>query len=248
MGALKHFPPREVLAPTDLSEISNAALAYARLFHERFGSEVTVLHAETLEAPPYFTRDQANELLLRAQATRKAALEHVEREAETVLGFRPSARVVEGPAPRAILTAAREIPADLIVMGSRGRGAVESFFLGSVTERVVRRAGIPVLAAPPGGAGPFRHVLYPLGSGAVPLRAHRYAAAMAESFGARLSALEEGALKRGEVDESVDLVVLGIEPGPSLWGELLKSTTERVLRVVGKPLLLIPYVNEEETK
>jgi nucleotide-binding universal stress UspA family protein len=203
-----------------------------------------VLHAETLEAPPYFTRDQADELLARAQATRKAALEHLEREAASVLGFRPSARVLEGPAPRAILAAAAEIPADLIVMGSRGRGAVESFFMGSVTERVVRQAGIPVLATPRVPAAPFRHILYPLDS----QQSHGYAAALAESFGSRLSAVQEEALRRGEVDESVDLVVLGAERGPSLWGELVGSTTERVLRVVGRPLLLIPYVNGEETK
>ncbi len=248
MDALTHFPPREVLAPTDLSGISNAALAYARLFRERFGSRITVLHAESLEAPPYFTRDQAEELLLRAKAMRKAALEHLEREAASVLGFRPSARVVEGPAPRAILTAAEEIPADLIVMGSRGRGAVESFFIGSVTERVVRQAGIPVLAAPPGPAAPFRHILYPLDPGRASHRAHRYAAALAESFESRLSAGNEEALRRGEVDESVDLVVLGVERRPSLWGELVSSTPGRFLRVVKKPLLLIPNVTEEETQ
>jgi nucleotide-binding universal stress UspA family protein len=247
MDSLTHFPPREVLAPTDLSDISNAALAYARLFHERFGSRLTVLHAESLEAPPYFTRDQADELLARARAMRQAALEHLEREAESVLGFRPSARVVEGPAPRAILSSAREISADLIVMGSHGRGAIESVFIGSVTERVVRQAGIPVLAAPPGPAASFRHILYQRDPGTASQRAQRYAAALAESFESRLSIADEEALKRGEVDESVDLVVLGVAR-PSLWGELVSSATGRVLRVVRKPLLLIPYVDQEETK
>jgi nucleotide-binding universal stress UspA family protein len=71
---------------------------------------------------------------------------------------------------------------------------------------------------------------------------------MAEGFGSRLTTLHEEALKRGEIDESVDLVVLGVERRPSLWGELVRSTTERFLRMVGKPLLLIPYVTEEETK
>jgi nucleotide-binding universal stress UspA family protein len=252
MDSLTHFPPRQVLAPTDLSEISNAALAYARLFHERFGSRLTVLHAESLEAPPYFTRDQADELLDRAKAMRQAALEHVEREAESVLGFRPSVRVVEGPALKAILNAAQEIPADLIVMGSRGRGAVESFFMGSVTERVAREARIPLLAAAVPLAAPgFQSILCPLDSGQASQRAHRYAAAMAETFGSRLSVLREDSVEsilRAAHEGDYDLVVLGIERTSSLWGELVSSTAGRVMRVVRKPLLLIPYVDQKETK
>jgi nucleotide-binding universal stress UspA family protein len=204
MEALNHFPPREVLAPTDLSEISKAALGYARLFHQRFGSRVTVLHAESLEAPPYFTRDQADELLARAKATRRAALEHVKREAEAVLGFPPCARVTEGPAPRAILTAAAAIPADLIVMGSHGRGAVERFFMGSVTERVAREAGVPVLAAavPPAAAG-VRHILCPVDSGAVSKRALDYAVALSASFESLLTVLHarEDAIPRDACPE-----------------------------------------------
>lgn len=254
MNELKHFPPREVLAPTDLSEISKAALAYARLFHERFSSRITVLHAESFEAPPYFTRDQAEELLARAKAMRKDALEHVERDAESVLGFRPSTRVVEGPPAQAILTAAKEIPADLIVMGSRGRGAVESFFMGSVTDRVVRQAAIPVLATPiPPPAVWFRRILCPVDSGAVSRQALRYASALAEIFDSRLDVVEEQAsgdsvenILRAAHEGDYDLVVMGVARKSSIWGELVSSTTERVMRVARKPLLLIPEVAKED--
>jgi nucleotide-binding universal stress UspA family protein len=254
MNELEHFPPREVLAPTDLSEISKAALAYARLFHEHFGSRITVLHAESLEAPPYFTRDQAEELLARAKAMRKDALEHVEREAESVLAHRSGTRIVDGPPAPAILTAAKEIPADLIVMGSRGRGAVESFFMGSVTDRVVRQAAIPVLATPiPPPAVWFRRILCPLDYGAVSRRALDYASAVAEIFDSRLDVVEEEGsadaverILRAAHEGDFDLVVLGVERKSSLWGELMSSTTERVMRVARKPLLLIPDVAKEE--
>jgi hypothetical protein len=48
------FPPKNILVPTDMGPASKSALRYARFFHERFGSKVTVLHAEHLELPPYF--------------------------------------------------------------------------------------------------------------------------------------------------------------------------------------------------
>jgi nucleotide-binding universal stress UspA family protein len=281
MKNVNNFPPREVLAPTDLSDLSLAALGTARIFHERFGSRITVLHAETLEAPPYFTRDQADELLAQAKATREAALDHVGRVSESVLSFRPRVRVAEGPAARAILSAAQEIPADLIVMGSHGRGAVESFFMGSVTERTVRQSTVPVLATPTApGAEPFRHLLCPVDAGAVSRRALRYAAAVAESFGSSLTVLHasesdtaestcpevteelrsrcrvEEVLRRGDPVENIlraahmgdyDLLVMGVEGKSSLWGELVSSTTERVMRVVRKPLLIVPNLSKEES-
>jgi nucleotide-binding universal stress UspA family protein len=178
----------------------------------------------------------------------------VEREAESVLGFRPSTRVVEGPPAQAILTAAKEIPADLIVMGSRGRGAVESFCMGSVTDRVVRLATVPVLATPiPPPVVWFRRILCPLDSGAVSRRALDYASALAEIFDSRLDVVEEEG--SGDAVERIllaahegdyDLLVLGVERKPSLWGELVSSTTERVMRVARKPLLLIPDVAKED--
>jgi hypothetical protein len=56
------FPPRNLLVPTDMGPVSKSALKYARFFHERFGSKVTVLHAEHLEFPPYFLGGQLGDL------------------------------------------------------------------------------------------------------------------------------------------------------------------------------------------
>ena len=51
------------------------------------------------------------------------------------------------PAP-AILDCAVRLPADLIVMGTHGAGGFERFVLGSVAEKVLRRAACPVLTVP----------------------------------------------------------------------------------------------------
>lgn len=55
------------------------------------------------------------------------------------------ARVIEGTTDDAILAAAIEDNADLLVMGSHGRRGLQRFFLGSVAERIVRSAPVPVL-------------------------------------------------------------------------------------------------------
>ena len=55
--------------------------------------------------------------------------------------------VLEGPAAEAILNAAEARGADLIVIGSRGLSQFKGLLLGSVSDRVIQHAGVPVLVA-----------------------------------------------------------------------------------------------------
>ena len=77
-------------------------------------------------------RQKAEELIDATAALVPAAV-HVER------------LVREGAAAHEIVAAAREWEADLIVMGTRGRGRLATFLLGSTAEEVIRRAHCPVL-------------------------------------------------------------------------------------------------------
>jgi nucleotide-binding universal stress UspA family protein len=62
----------------------------------------------------------------------------------------PGVTVVDGTPHRALLDRAREVGADLLVIGAHGRPALERLLLGSVAERTVRAADRPVLVVPPG--------------------------------------------------------------------------------------------------
>ena len=61
---------------------------------------------------------------------------------------RVSLQVIVGPAACAIVRYAGERGADLLVLGSHGRGVIRRFLLGSVAERVLREAGCPVMIVP----------------------------------------------------------------------------------------------------
>jgi nucleotide-binding universal stress UspA family protein len=71
-----------------------------------------------------------------------------------------------GDAATEIVRHARDIDADLVVMGTHGRSGFDRFTLGSVTEKVLRKASCPVLTLPPGAARvveavEYRRVLWP---------------------------------------------------------------------------------------
>ena len=53
------------------------------------------------------------------------------------------------------LLASESMPADLVVMGTHGRSGFERLMLGSITEKVLRRAACPVLTVPPAVASAF---------------------------------------------------------------------------------------------
>jgi nucleotide-binding universal stress UspA family protein len=139
---------RSILCPVDFSEHSIEALRLAIGLAGRDEAQLTVL---TVNEP----------LLVEAAAT-KCGATYLERETEReltnlVLGVMPGTAdwapvphiAVRGGKPHTeILGCATEEHADLIVMGTQGLGGDRAMFCGSVTERVLRHATIPVLAVP----------------------------------------------------------------------------------------------------
>ena len=75
------------------------------------------------------------------------------------LGLDVTTRLIEGRAASVIVDTARDIGADLVVLGARGHGAIEEAFLGSVSAEVVDQAPCAVLVArgPDCGTHPDRH-------------------------------------------------------------------------------------------
>jgi nucleotide-binding universal stress UspA family protein len=70
---------------------------------------------------------------------------HIELEMVKTAGARPA---------EVLADVATERGADVIVVGTRGRGAFEGLFLGSVTQRLLHLAPCPVVAVPPGSREP----------------------------------------------------------------------------------------------
>ena len=102
--------------------------------------------------------------------------------------------IVDDGAPAAgILARAASMSADLLVMGTHGLGGFERFVLGSVTEKILRKARCPVLTVPPPAettaALPYKRLLCPVDFSASSLAALEFAFSLAKEADAHLTIL-----------------------------------------------------------
>lgn len=139
---------KNILVPTDFAPPSLHALAYGRELAREFGATLHVLHV----VDDVFALSAGTEGMLTAfPLLRRDVEQHAGDEIEKLLapedrGAGARAAVVTSSTPAlAIVRYAREVHADLIVMGTRGRGDTPEILLGSVADRVVHLAPCPVL-------------------------------------------------------------------------------------------------------
>jgi nucleotide-binding universal stress UspA family protein len=158
-----------ILCPIDFSEFSERALRRAVTLARWFEARVTALHliAPTPWAMPAaaYAADVAVSLDL-LPCRREEATKELERFVAPLLGEGVPIQISlgEGEPWRGIQAAAEALPADLVVMGTHGRSGFEHLLLGSVTEKVLRRAPCPVLTVgsaqmAPSGARLFRRIV-----------------------------------------------------------------------------------------
>ena len=132
-----------ILLAVDHSEISDRAVAAARDLAVLSKAEVWVLHlrerelgAKTGALPIDETTDEAN-------ATVAAAVEVLAQAGVKAHG--EVRNTIFGYAAREIVNDAREVDANVIVMGSRGRGDMAGLLLGSTAHKVIHLSDRPVL-------------------------------------------------------------------------------------------------------
>ena len=137
--------PRTFLVPIDLDDSAAQVLDYAFGLADKLDAKVHVLHIVPwpllgAEIPVAVTETAMDEILARKQQAFHELI--AARPGKPPLG---SAAVKTGDARTAILAAAQELAADLIVMGTHGRRGVSRLVLGSVAESVARETPCPVL-------------------------------------------------------------------------------------------------------
>ena len=140
------LPFKHLLCPVDFSDSSLAGVDAAVALARRTDAQVTVLHVFDADDEPLTDRP------ITVPEYRRQLEHELTKKLEALVpdgaraGCQLRARTAHGRAYREILAMAAAEKADLIVMGVRGRNAIDLMLLGSTTNQVVRRATCPVLS------------------------------------------------------------------------------------------------------
>lgn len=178
---------RKLLLPVDYSQRCLKAAECVRMLARCWKSDVTVLHVTGERAPRDAGEDTGSAI---SRADFAAAL------SKELAGINTVFTELEGDPAQTIVEFSRQQGMDLIVMPTRGRGALRRFLLGSVTAKVLHDASCPVWTGVHMDEEPtrqtctgIRHVACGVDLGPQSERVLRWAAELAAGFSAKLTVI-----------------------------------------------------------
>jgi nucleotide-binding universal stress UspA family protein len=146
---------KRILVGTDFSPESHLALAHALRIARRLDATLLIAHAGTVIEPTAAALAPESAVLVEYQkivaeheVESRSRLAELVREVQAQ-GLAAEEHLIDGFADTALRDAAEALDADLVVIGTHGRTGLKRILLGSVAERVVRRAPCPVLTVRP---------------------------------------------------------------------------------------------------
>lgn len=179
---------RQILCPVDFSDSSRRGLEHAVALTQVFNARLAVQHVYTVPAIDGVPLPKGSGV--RDEDTVRIELQEFVQPVAAGLPVELIATQADDVGG-AILAKAVARQADLLVIGSHGRGRFERLLLGSTTEKVVRKATSPVLVVPAGAAAPeddrFRRIVCGIDFSEASLHAFRYAVHVAAAAGARVT-------------------------------------------------------------
>lgn len=191
---MNRFPPTRILVPIDFSSSSRSALEAAEALAKRFKAQLKLVYVHEIEPVP--AGPEVAGAVLALEAMRRSDPHLLRRTRKRLLGLAPrfhgalTARSFFGVPAHALPRLASPACADLVVMGTHGSKGLRRALRGSVTESVMRRGNIPVLAVK-ARRRPWiaRRLLCPFNFEDYAVSALHYAAKMARALGAELTVL-----------------------------------------------------------
>lgn len=133
-----------LLVPLDGSELAEAALPMVLAIAERFDSKITLLRVIN---PPYYASAGHDYAGFNA-ALRQEGVAYIEAQQKKLqeAGFHVQVRLMEGDfIADTILDVADMLEVDAIAMSTHGRGGIRRWVFGSVADKVLQHARIPIL-------------------------------------------------------------------------------------------------------
>jgi nucleotide-binding universal stress UspA family protein len=180
-GATEMKEFKSILVAVDRDNTEGRVLAATRTLGAQFGSEVTLIHVMEFESE--------YKALAEEKTFHAAVMSWLQGLSEELVHDGPKVcRVAckKGNALQQIIAASEDLDADLIVLGARGAASPHPFLLGTLTEKVIRRAAKPVLVVHPERPLSFGNIMCPVDLSSASARALAHAIRLARAFHGKL--------------------------------------------------------------
>lgn len=143
---------KTIVCALDFSEVSPKVAEYAKTLAEACGARIVALYVAPsltqyveFHVQASYIDDFVTGIVSGAKDTMDSFIK------EYFPGLTVEGRVVSGYAAEEIVNVADEVGADLIVLGTHGRKGIDKILFGSVAEKVIKTADVPVLSMRPEG-------------------------------------------------------------------------------------------------
>ena len=143
---------KTIVCALDFSEVSPKVAEYARTLAQACGARIVALYVAPsltqyveFHVQASYIDDFVTGIVSGATDTMDSFIK------EYFQGVTVESRVVSGYAAEEIVSVAEEVGADLIVLGTHGRKGIDKILFGSVAEKVIKTAKVPVLSMRPEG-------------------------------------------------------------------------------------------------
>lgn len=182
--------PKSILVALDVADPALNALEAAENLAQTLGGELQLVCAVSPRSPAFYGGEGLVTMREDWKEYKQWARRGLAKLAARVTKVPVSIRLVEGAPEAALATLSASGKYGLVVLGTHGYTGVRRVVYGSVAEAVVRDAAVPVLTVPPGARldRPER-ILVPYNMASYAARSLRIAAALAEDFDGRVSAV-----------------------------------------------------------
>jgi len=150
-----------ILVAIDLSESSQIVIGHAKKLAKALSAKMWLLHVANLNPDLSFSQVGSDEVALQdAGGMRDAVAKKFHNEHRLLQQFGKELRsagldctalLVEGFITETILNEAAKLSAEMVILGSQGKGVVNRLLLGSTSKGILRKSPIPVLVVPTHG-------------------------------------------------------------------------------------------------
>jgi nucleotide-binding universal stress UspA family protein len=182
---------KQVVIATDFSDASERALSYALAIAHRYSCPLSVVHAIQPEPREPIPMEPLPRELNRRRFEAERLMKQLGEKAG-VNNLKHNLLLEQGPVWDVLASVIQRETADLLVLGTRGRGGLKKLALGSVAEEVLRLASCPVLTVgphvPPADSGTveFKRILFATDFGPASAKALSCALSLAVDYQAKL--------------------------------------------------------------